>query len=603
MKKYSIFCVALLLSAQACNDDFLERSPQTEIAEKDFFHTADDLDTYLYSLYNFGGIGVYVEDVSTDNTATTGVTELKNMMGGAPTASNITDGWTWDQLRKTNYYLDHFSTAKLTEVQRNHYEGMGRFFRARFYMGKVARYSDVPWYDKTLTQDDPDLYKGRDARTVVVDKMFEDLEFARQHVDADAKAAEKRSGAVTKWVVRAVMAQAALFEGTYRKYHTELGLQSTADKYLALAAELSDDIIKNGGFSLYNTGNPETDYASLFTSQELESNKEIILGRFYEAGLLNSGWWGYMFGNYEVSPSKDLLQTYLMADGTPYTSQAGYATNQFVEEFADRDPRLKQTFAYPGWELINNSTYAQGAGIYVQELSRNFTGYHQIKGFVNDTDADVQNNLDIPLIRLAEIYLIYAEARAERGELTQADLDGTVNLIRTRAGMPALSLSPVADAVLQAQYPSVTGTQATVLLEIRRERRVELALEGHRFDDLMRWHAGRRAEIEPEGLYFPGLGKYDLTGDNVEDVILLSADTEIPADENKEKNSLGKTLVYYRVGAIGTEGATLFLTEGDHGNIATADDLGTFQEPKFYYRPVPQPQVLLNPNLEQIMGW
>ncbi|MBT1690371.1 RagB/SusD family nutrient uptake outer membrane protein [Dawidia soli] len=601
MNKYSICCVALLLAAQACNDDFLERSPQTEISEKDFFHTADDLDTYLYSLYNFAGVGIYVEDAATDNAATTGVTELKNMMSGTPTAANVTEGWTWDQLRKVNYYLDHVGTAKLTEPQQKHYEGMGRFFRAKFYMGKVQRYSDVPWYDKTLTQYDADLFKGRDGRALVVDKIFEDLEFARQYVDADGE--EDRAGAVNRWVVRAVMAQAALYEGTYRKYHTELALQATADQYLALAAEVAGEIIDDGGFALHNTGHPESDYASLFTSEDLEGNREVILGRFSEANLLNSGWWGYMFGNYEVSPSKDLLQTYLMGDGTPYTSQPGYTTNGFVEEFEDRDPRLAQTYAYPGWELVNSSTYAQGAGIYVQELSRNFTGYHQIKGFVNDTDTEVQNNLDIPLIRLAEIYLIYAEAKAELNALTQGDLDNTINKIRARAGMPALSINPPADAVLQAQYPLVTGAQATVLLEIRRERRVELALEGYRFDDLMRWHAGKRVEIEPEGLYFPGLGKYDLTGDNIEDIILLSVDDEIPADEEKEKNSLGKTLVYHSVGAIGTDGATFFLTEGESGNVATADDLGLFLEPKYYYRPVPQPQVLLNPNLEQIMGW
>jgi starch-binding outer membrane protein, SusD/RagB family len=603
MKKYSILCVAFLLAAQACNDDFLERTPQTDIIKKDFFHTTDDLNTYLYSLYNFNGVDIYLTDASTDNAATTALSELKNMMGGAPTAANITDGWTWDQLRKINYYLDNFGTADLNDVQRKHFEGMGRFFRAKFYMGKVMRYSDVPWYDKTLTQDSPELYKGRDGRAMVVDKIFEDFDFAYQHADMDKDALETRAGAVNKWVIRAVIAQSALFEGTFRKYHTELGLQATADKYLKLASDMAAEIMKNGGFALLNTGNPESDYGSLFNSQDLKGTKEVILGRFYESGVLNSGWWGNLFGNYEGSPSKDLLQTYLMADGTPYTNQAGYASNQFVEEFAGRDPRLMQTFAYPGWELINSFTYAQGEGVYVQELSRNFTGYHQIKGFVNSKDVDIQNNVDVPLIRLAEIYLIYAEALAEQNKLTQEDLDKSVNLIRARAGMPALALNPPVDPVLQAQYPQVTDAQAAAVLEIRRERRVEMALEGARFNDLMRWHAGKRAELAPEGLYFPGLGKYDLTGDGVEDIILLSADDEVPADDDKEENSLGVPFVYYTVGAIGTEGATLFLTEGDHGNVATAEDLGTFQEPKYYYRPVPQPQVLLNPNLKQIMGW
>jgi starch-binding outer membrane protein, SusD/RagB family len=597
MKKYILLMIAVVLGVQSCNDDFLDRYPETEISNANFFNSAQDLETYLFSLYDFPGFNIYINDNTTDNAATTGATELKNMMLGSPSASNITGGWDWAQLRKVNYFLDNFKKAKIDEALLNHYEGIARFFRAKFYMNMVQRYSDVPWYDKTLGSGDEDLYKPRDPRAFVVDKIFEDYAFAREHVQDD-----DRSGAVNKWVVMAYMARHALYEGTFRKYHPELSLQASADTYLALARDVSRQIMDEGGFSIYNTGNPMEDYGSLFNNTDLESVGEVILGNYSENDVRNSGWWGYMFGNYEVNPSRDLLQAYLMDDGTPYTNQAGYQTKLFVQEFVDRDPRIYQTYAYPGWELINTSTYAQGGGIYVQQLTKNFSGYHQIKGFVNDTDLTVQNSIDVPVLRYAEVLLNYAEARAELGELTQSDLDETVNVLRDRAGMPSLTLGVAADPVLVQNYSNVAGAQATVLREVRRERRVELALEGFRFDDLMRWHAGKLVEKEPEGLYFPGLGKYDLTGDGVDDIILIANSQSIPAEANKEKNSLGVTLIYYQVGPQGSN-ASFYLTNGTSGTSVTDPERGTFNEPKFYYRPVPQPEVVLNPNLEQIFEW
>lgn len=597
MKRYILTFAIGLLVVQSCNDDFLDRHPATEISGANFFNSAQDLETYLYGLYNFPGIGIYVADNSTDNAATTGSTELKNMMLGSPSPATVTGGWDWGQLRRINYFLDNFDRALIDEPLKNHYEGIGRFFRARFYMEKVARYSDVPWYDTPIGSGDERLYKDRDPRTFVVEKIFEDYEFARQHVQDDP-----RTGAVNKWVVMSFMARHALYEGTYRKYHPELALEGTADDFIALARDVSKQIIDEGGFTIYNTGNPMEDYGSLFHNTDLDGVGEIILATFSEYDVRNSGWWGYMFGNYEVNPARDLLQAYLMNDGEPYTNQAGYETNLFVEEFENRDPRVYQTLAYPGWELINTSTYAQGGGIYVQQLTKNFSGYHQIKGFVNNTDVAVQSSVDVPVIRYAEILLIYAEAKAELGELSQADLDLSINVLRSRAGMPSLTLAVAEDPVLVQRFPDLTGTQVTILREIRRERRVELALEGFRFDDLMRWHAGKLIEEEPEGLYFPGLGKYDLTGDGVDDIMLISNTLSIPAEDDKEVNSLGKKLMYYRVGPEGSD-ASFYLSNGTSGTSVTDPDRGNFIEPKYYYRPIPQNQVVLNPNLTQIFDW
>jgi hypothetical protein len=485
--------------------------------------------------------------------------------------------------------------ADVTSEQLNHYEGVARLFRALFYMDKVKRYSDVPWYDKVLSADDPDLFKSRDSRDMVVQKVFEDFKFATEHISED-----QPEGAVNRWVALAYMARNALYEGTYRKYHGELNLQASADDFLLMARDAAKDLMENGSFSLHSTGNPDSDYAALFNSTSLEDNTEVIWANHHVADLKNSNWWAFMFGNYEVSLSKDLLQAYLMKDGSFYSSQPDYEQKLFVQEFVDRDPRLYQTYAYPGFELRNIDTYSQGGGVYVQQLQKNFSGYHQLKGFVNIPDQQVFNSLDVPILRYAEVLLTYAEALAELGQLTQNDLDKSVNLVRARSGMPAMTMNPPIDPVQSERYTGSQSSQWQEILEIRRERRVEMAQEGLRFDDLMRWNAGKLLEVEPRGLYFPALGKYDLTGDGVDDIYLIPNTQSIPA--NKEQNSLGVPLVYYRAGQSGSD-AAVYLSGGTEGYVVTVPERGTFISPKYYYRPIPEVQTELNPNLNQIFGW
>ncbi|MGL4852472.1 MAG: RagB/SusD family nutrient uptake outer membrane protein [Phocaeicola sp.] len=583
----------LLLSS--CNDAFMNRLPQTEIGADSYFNTEEDLRMYCYGLTNIPGYD-YVADAGTDNQATTDNVEVKNIMSSPnPTSTTITGGWSWERLYDINFFLERCEKAQVSADVLAHYQGIVRYYRASFYMDKVKRFSDVPWYDKTLTTNDPDLYKSRDKREYVVEKIFEDYQFAAQHVKTN-----QVKGAIDKWIVLATMARHALYEGTYRKYHEELNLQTSANSFLQMAADAAKQLMDEGGFRLYSTGQPESDYSTLFNTLDLTTNPEMIQARYYERSTASNGFWAYMFGNYIPCPTKDLLQAYLMKDGSFYSEQPGYETKQFVEEFENRDPRVNQTFAYPGWELINTMTYAPGAGIYVQSLNKNFTGYHQIKGFINNKEEEYYLSIDFPVIRYAEVLLTYAEAQAELGRLTQEELNNTINLIRDRAGMPHLTLTPGTDPVMQAAFPGVSS----LLLEIRRERRVELAFEGFRFDDLMRWKAGKLLEKVPEGLYFPGLGKYDLTGDGVEDIYLIPSSQSIPAEADKEENALGEKLMYYRTGSIDDAGATVYLDGGDKGTILTTKSMGTFQEPKFYYRPVPRNEMELNPNLApQLFGW
>jgi len=596
MKKYVyILLIGVAGTFAACKKGELDRFPQTSISPNLFFNTEEDLSLYVNGLLSQPDRNSYLNDQSTDNVATTAAVEVKNIMLGTANAQNITSGWSWGRLRNINYFLENYGKAQVTAAIKNHYVGLARYYRAEFYLDKIKRFSDVPWYSGTLEPGDDELYKPRDPRALIADSIMADLDFAYKNVRESVPV-----GTPGKWAVATLYTRAALYEGTYRKYHSELNLAGSANTFLQTAARVAGEMIAAKKFSIYNTNRPDQDYATLFSSQDLTGNSEVILTNIFDLSKSKGqNVNGVVFGDYEQAPAKDLLITYLMKDGSRFTDIAGYAQKSFVEEFKNRDPRMAQTIVYPGWTMAPNTTP------YIQRLNKNFTGYHQLKGYVNSTDNNILNGVDFPVYRYAEILLSYAEALAELGTLTQSDLDQSVNLLRKRAGMPNLDMgvaNAAPDAFLQLQYPNVTAN-AGVIFEIRRERRVEFAFENQRFDDLMRWKAGKLLTKSPEGMYFAGLGKYDLTGDGVDDIILIDRTATVPGEDQKEKNSLGVKLVYYRAGAIGTD-ATVYLKAGNGGgNIVTESVIRNFEEPKFYYRPIPQQQVTLNPKLKQIFGW
>lgn len=597
LNTYSILSLvlgALTLSLTGCQKDFLDRYPQTSITPEVFFKTEEDLSLYVNGMLNLSDRWTYIGDQSSDNAATTAAVEIRTMMTGNPNSETITGGWSWSRLRTINYFLENYNKATVSEDIKNHYAGLARYYRAIFYYGMVKRYSDVPWYSKTLSPGDEALKDPQTPRAVVVDSIMADLDFAAKSVREKVAL-----GTPGKDVVLFMQAKIALHEGTFRKYHDELGLQASANSFLTIAEKATGQIMESGRYQIYSTGKPNLDYATLFESQDLATNKEVILlNAFDQTKNRGQALNGYVFGDYEQSPSRDLVQSYLMKDGSRFTDIAGHDKFMYVKEFENRDPRLSQTLVYPQWlrQPSNDS--------YVQQLNKKFTGYHQLKGFVNSSDQVIMNGVDFAVHRYAEVLLMYAEAKAELGTLDQVALDKSINLLRKRVAMPDLKLAIAnsnVDPKLAQDYKNVTGSNRGVIYEIRRERRVELAFEGTRYEDLMRWNLGKILEQAPVGMYFPGLGEFDMTGDGVPDIKLIAEGQTIPVI--KEKNTLGVPFSYYTVGNFGGD-ATVFLKNGVNGGVSLTDlQQRNFVEPMFYYRPIPQIQMILNPNLKQVFNW
>jgi len=584
-----IFLFILIVGTLAgCKKDFLDRIPETTITPNQFFKTTADLETYSNGFY--GMFGPSTNDLFSDNISVNlGGSELDNMIRGKINATNV-GGWDWKNLRTINYMLNNLQQVQGDPATIKHFVGIARFYRAIFYFNMIARYGDVPYYSTVLNPDDQaQLYKAKDPRTLVADSVKADLEYAAANVMATGT-----NTRITKWAALTVLARFCLFEGTFRKYHDELGLQASASTFIQRAESASKEVM-GGGFSIYNTGKKGEDYQKLFTSENLSANKEMIFYDDYDRALNRSNSTHYVF-DWQWAISKSLVDTYLMTDGTPFTSSPNWDKKTYAEIFNNRDPRMTVTIMPPGFSTT--------LGGIPNKTRPTFGGYPQIKFYAIDPASKVYTEFtDLPILRYAEVLLIHAEARAELGLLNQVDVDNTINVLRNRAGVASLNMTTAntaPDAVLANMYPQITGANKGVLLEIRRERNVEMACEGLRFYDLLRWKAGKLLERPTQGMYLPKLGAYDVTGDGIEDISVLAA----PSDEsplNGLSADVKKNLVKYYL-----SDNSFYLSNGSSGFIMFPENISSprsFIEPKYYYFPIPMQQILLNPQLKQPTGW
>lgn len=480
--KYMIYMSTALLTT-GCNDAFLERAPQS-LNDQTFWSTANDLKTYANGFY--GLIPAGVSNLDDTNSDTQVPNSINTFLWGQYTVPTEGGAWSqsnWSTIRKLNYFMTHYQNAQGTEAEINTYVGEIRFFRALQYFDKIKTLGDVPWLDKDLNVDSKELYGPKTARNEMAKKIIEDLDFAIRWLP---EAGSEEANRLNKDIARHMKARVCLHEGTYYKYHTELKYTNEADGLLQQAVEASNDLIISGKYEIYNTGHPESDYHNLFTMDDKSNLKEAIL---YIDYIEDKRMHNMSHGTLEANAgfSKDFVDCILYDDGLPKGLTTQPTTdNTIAEEMAGRDPRFSQLIKNDAYLTDEEKEKANYDDNYVDKF--HLTGYHTIKGYIPDLPSGYYVEFtDGIAYRYAETLLINAEAKAELKTLTQDDLDNTINKLRDRAGMPHLKKEV---GFTDPNWPDYGYTLSPVLQEIRRERRVELAGEGFRFDDLCRWKAG-----------------------------------------------------------------------------------------------------------------
>lgn len=588
--KYTLLALPLLPVLAGCNDSYLERFPETSITEKVFFSNVADLETYTNGYYGIFG-GSYQDGVS-DNILYKESSSTINLLMGDYKDASYFGGWSWTGIRGINFMLNRVDNVQGDPSEIAHYVGLARLIRAAYYYDKVKTYSDVPWYETDLqTTDTEELYKTQDSREFVVNKIFEDLDYATENMwEGSSKTKIMRQAAL------AFKARTALNEGTFRKYHPELKL-TDGDRFLQIAADAAEELM-GMGYSLSTVSYDGLEpYESLFVSLDLTNNPEMIMVDDYDLSLGRKHNAQVIYAYHGLSRS--LVEDYLVLnpDGTTSTFQSipGHETMPYPDVLENRDPRLRQTVQWPGFQRADQ-TAATRPDVTVG-------GYAQIKSLPRTYDQFGWGNsyMDLPIFRYGEILLIYAEAKAEMGKLTQDDVDRTINLLRRRVGMPDASLADwIAniDPVQDRRYANASSSQRGAVLEVRRERRIELACEGFRYNDLMRWGCGTLLNPCTEGMYVPGPGLYDYTGDGIPDIGFIIDDDHASDISSEDRTN-------YKLNVYSLTGNTFALTEGDHGYIylVSQKDKFDFVEPRYYYRPVAQTDMNMNSNLVQNPFW
>jgi hypothetical protein len=590
MKKQYFWFIILIFLFVGCVKE-LDQMPESTTSESAVFGSQDGLNLYTNSFYTMLTGQATNLDAMSDYLAVKSVSTFIQKDAFAPTLSS---GWSWTDLRNINYFINSNNDPIVPADVRRNYTGIAKFFRAYFYFEKVKRFGNVPWVGKPLDVSDPVLYGPRDLRVLVMDSVLADIDYACANIKS---ATEPTRSLITKHVANALKSRICLFEGTFRKYHTELNLQGTASTWLDNAAAAAKKVMDEGGYSIYTTGGPGKSYRTIFTNPAPVASEVMLAGiADITLKILNDANWYWTSGTYgdKANFTRTFINTYLKLDGTPFTNDPAYPTMLFKDEVKNRDLRLKQTIRLGDYKRVIGGSLVPAPPLF----SYTFTGYQPIKWTLDDMyyDSERLNINSISQFRYAEVLLNYAEAKAEQGTLTDADWAKTVGVLRARGGITnGLSTLPkVADPYLVANYfPDISNP---VILEVRRERGIELCLEGLRFADILRWKRGELMNQEWNGFYVPELVKpMDLNEDGILDVAFYQGAKPSPAVAG---------VIYVDVSPLVSGKAnSQLLKNGTSGELTWMNNIIRKWEDKKYYYPIPATDLITNPNLLQNPGW
>ncbi|MCG8685611.1 MAG: RagB/SusD family nutrient uptake outer membrane protein, partial [Desulfobacterales bacterium] len=456
-----------------------------------------DLEIYVNQFYpslrSIGIMGnIWHGSYSMDNNSDYSIPTVPNSrMQGERTipASASQNGWNFSPIRSLNYFLTNYQTVEDPWDITKQFVGEAHFFKAFYYFDLLRRFGDVPWLSEPLETDSEELFMERTPRSAVADSIIANLDKAIDYLSWRDVTPQSR---INKESALIFKSRVCLFEGTWEKYHdgTPFGVSNAnPDKYLTLAADAANMLMESGKCDIFNTGNPEADYASLFTQNNYGSHSEVVLWESYDFDLGIAHRLPSREG-LDMGLARSFIDSYLCTDGLPIANSPLYlGDDNLTNVVANRDLRLRQSIWVPGEGLTilsNGDTIFFTKPDIDKTTSRNTTGYQLKKGFYLEMGADEIQDSETGnvMLRYAEALLNYAEAKAELGSITQEDIDKTVNKLRSRAGMPNLQLNNIA-VDPNWQFPALSP----VINEIRRERGIELIIEGHRLNDLLRWRA------------------------------------------------------------------------------------------------------------------
>lgn len=508
--RYTIAVAILVSGGTACNKA-LDLKPINEISDADFWKSAEQFKLAANQFYGYMATfaPMIFDNPHADDKSDLATRGNRIAFSNGTNTVPLTDGnWNtaFTRIRETNYLLSKAAEySNADEIKQ--YVAEAKFFRAYTYFDLLQQYGQVPIIKKPLDINSPELYAPRSARDSVVDFIMTDLEEALTAVRLESAIPGADKGRISTGAVQSMLARVALYEGTWQKFRSNT---ARANTLLDKAITNSNAVITSNQYNLFGVSGAsaalgDSAYKYLFVLENEKSNplgigkaenKEYILANRYDYKLrqVRSNITHSVLGNV-LWVTRKMANMYLSKDGLPVSKSPlfqGYATT--TSEYIDRDSRMRYSFMMDGrvhWDNENISSrvtwlgdaqdIAHSKGVHNGGFS---SGYQPQKWATERNLQDNEESYDYPVIRLAEVLLTYAEAKFERdGTISDADLDRSLNLVRNRVNktMPKLSNAFVAANGLDMRT------------EIRRERTVELFLEGFRIDDLKRW---KTAEVE-----------------------------------------------------------------------------------------------------------
>jgi hypothetical protein len=524
------FVAASILPFSSCSD-FLDREPITKPEAGNFLTGAIQVENYINGLYmtlpSFSkfGLGVRSEEKNSDNIiAEKYDARLHGQNNQFSGASDWQTGY--QNLRKVNYFFHNY---KVPEAQENEdvlsLKGEAYFLRAYWHFDLLKKFGSIPvmdaFWDENATI--AGLQIPAKTRNEVARFILSDLVEAKNLLHSRGKYSGIR---INKEAAMVLAMNVALYEGTWEKYHSSDDFASSTNESNYFLGEVINwgNELFGCGIDLYKTGqNPGDAFAALFNSKDLSGMGEVLLWRKYSS---DEGVFHDVNGNLKAGVvdsegaagiTQSLVDNYLNADGT-FIDPTNEKFKDFKETFEGRDPRLIQTVMNEGAKFASAIT---ATPMHLEEYTdekkntisppklagdgntRSLTGYH-IRLGIDTTFVSGNGETALPIIRYAEGLLAYAEAAAELEMWSDDIANKTLKALRERAGVKYLA--PAKDA----NFTDFGYTLTPVLQEIRRERRSELALQGFRLDDLMRWKAdklivgkrGKGAYVGDESILF-----------------------------------------------------------------------------------------------------